>query len=201
MIATLNGKLIIKEQNYVVVECGGVGFKCFVTQNTHATVGNIGDTVFLYTHLAVREDALDLYGFADSSELETFKFITSVSGVGSKIGLAILSEFKADKIMLYIASGDAKSLTAASGVGIKLAQRIVLELKDKVGSISVFDASIDVKSIGNTTAHSSSREAIEALVSLGYTQSEASLAVGRLDPSLDTNELIKQALKTLARGL
>ena len=201
MIATLNGKLIIKELNYVVVECGGVGIKCFVTQHTHSTVGNIGDNVFLYTYLVVREDALDLYGFSDNSELEVFKLITSVSGVGSKIGLAILSEFTADKIMLYIASGDAKSLTAASGVGIKLAQRIVLELKDKVGSVSLGDASIDVKSVGNATANSSSKEAIEALVSLGYTQSEASLAVGRLDQSLDTNELIKLALKSLSRGL
>ena len=200
MIATLNGKLIIKELNFVVVECGGVGLKCFVTQNTHATIGNIGDNVFLYTYLSVREDALDLYGFADNSELEVFKLITSVSGVGSKIGLAILSEFTPDKIMLYIASGDAKSLTAASGVGIKLAQRIVLELKDKVGSISSGDMTIDVKAVGNATAHNATREAIEALVSLGYTQSEASLAVGRLDPSLDTNELIKQALKSLARG-
>lgn len=200
MIATLNGKLIIKELNYVVVECGGVGLKCFVTQNTHATIGNIGDNVFLYTYLSVREDALDLYGFSDNSELEVFKLITSVSGVGSKIGLAILSEFTPDKIMLYIASGDAKSLTAASGVGIKLAQRIALELKDKVGSISSGDMTIDVKAVGVATAHSATREAIEALVSLGYTQSEASLAVGRLDPSLDTNELIKQALKSLARG-
>ncbi len=201
MIATLNGKLIIKELNYVVVECGGVGLKCFVTQNTHATVGNIGDNVFLYTYLSVREDALDLYGFADSSELEVFKLITSVSGVGSKIGLAVLSEFTPDKIMLYIASGDAKSLTKASGVGLKLAQRIVLELKDKVGSISSDNISFDVKAVGNATAHTSSKEAIEALVSLGYTQSEASLAVGRLDQSLDTNELIKQALKSLARGI
>ncbi len=201
MIATLNGKLIIKELNYVVVECGGVGLKCSITQNTHATVGNIGDNVFLYTFLSVREDALDLYGFADNSELEVFKLITSVSGVGSKIGLAILSEFTPDKIMLYIASSDAKSLTAASGVGIKLAQRIVLELKDKVGNISVGDMSFDVKAVGNATANNSSKEAIEALVSLGYSQSEASLAVGRLDAALDTNELIKQALKLLARGL
>lgn len=201
MIATLNGKLIIKELNYVVVECGGVGLKCFVTQNTHAAIGSIGDNVFLYTYLAVKEDALDLFGFSDNSELEVFKLITSVSGVGSKIGLAILSEFSADKIMLYIASGDAKSLTAASGVGIKLAQRIILELKDKVGSISVGNASFDVKTVGNATANTSSKEAIEALVSLGYSQSEASLAVGRLDSSLDTNELIKQALKSLARGL
>ena len=144
---------------------------------------------------------MDLYGFADSSELEVFKLITSVSGVGSKIGLAILSEFTPDKIMLYIASSDAKSLTAAAGVGIKLAQRIILELKDKVGSVFVADSSLDVKSIGNVNVNTSSKEAIEALVSLGYTQSEASLAVSRLDSSLDTNELIKQALKSLARGL
>jgi len=201
MIATLNGKLIIKELNYVVVECSGVGFKCFVTNQTHSSIGNIGENVFLHTYLAVREDALDLYGFIDAQELEVFKLITSVSGVGSKIGLAILSEFTADKIMLFIASGDAKSLTAASGVGIKLAQRIILELKDKVGSIAVSDVNFDIKAVGNATAHSSTKEAIEALVSLGYTHSEASLAVGRLDQALDTNELIKQALKSLARGL
>ncbi len=201
MISTLNGKLIIKELNYIVVECGGVGFKCFVTQNTHTTVGNIGDNVFLYTYLSVREDALDLYGFADNAELEVFKLITSVSGVGSKIGLAVLSEFTADKIMLYIASGDAKSLTKASGVGLKLAQRIILELKDKVGNLSIDDASFDIKAVGNAVAHTATKEAIEALVSLGYSQSEASLAVGRLDQTLDTNQLIKQALKTLARGI
>ena len=201
MIATLNGKLIIKELNYVVIECGGVGMKCFVTQRAHSNIGNVGDNVFLYTYLSVREDALDLYGFSDNSELEVFKLITSVSGVGSKIGLAILSEFTVEKIMLYIASGDAKSLTAASGVGIKLAQRIVLELKDKVGSISSIDTSFDVSKVGNAVSVTSSKEAIEALVSLGYSQSEATLAVGRLDPTLNTNDLIKQALKTLARGL
>lgn len=201
MIATLNGKLIIKELNYIVVECGGVGFKCFITQNTHSAVGNVGDKVFLYTYLSVREDALELYGFADSSELEVFKLITSVSGVGSKIGLAILSEFTPDKIMLSIASGDAKMLTAASGVGIKLAQRIVLELKDKVGSIANDDSVLNIRNVGNATAHTSSKEAIEALVSLGYSQSEASLAVSKLDTTLDTNTLIKQALKSLARGL
>ncbi len=201
MIATLNGKLIIKELGYVVVECGGVGFKCFVTQKTAASIGKIGDTVLLYTHLAVREDALDLYGFEDLQELEVYKLITSVSGVGAKIGLAVLSEFSADKIMLFIASGDSKSLTAASGVGIKLAQRIVLELKDKVGNYASKDAGIDLNSVGNATVNTSSKEAVEALVSLGYSQSEASLAVGRLDPSLTTNELIKLALKSLARGL
>lgn len=201
MIASLHGKLIAKEQGFAVVECGEVGMRCFITQNTYAALGGIGSDTFLYTHLAVREDALDLYGFSASAELDAFKLITSVNGVGAKIGLAILSEFAAERVMLCIASGDAKSLTAASGVGIKLAQRIVLELKDKVGAIAAGSGLSEVAAVGNASSNNSAKEAIEALVSLGYTQSEASLAVGRLDNSLSVDELIKQALKTLARGL
>ena len=199
MIASVSGKLIAKELTYVVVECCGVGFKCFVTKNTHAAVGNVGDTVFLHTYLSVREDALDLFGFAEQSELEAFKLITSVSGVGPKIGLAMLSCFTADQLFLFIASSDAKALTAASGVGIKLAQRIVLELKDKVSAYAVGDTAVNVTATVNATANSNSKDAISALVSLGYSQSEASLAVGGLDLTLSTDELIKQALKTLAR--
>ena len=198
MIASLNGKLILKEQNCAVIECGGVGFKCAITSLTYNGLGNIGDNTFLFTHLSVREDALDLFGFISKEELETFKLITSVSGVGPKIGIAILSVFTADKVCLFIASGDAKALTAASGVGIKLAQRIVLELKDKIGSVSAMAQAEEITAVGNANSNSNSKEAIEALVTLGYTQSEASLAVGRLDQSLKTDELIKQALKTLA---
>lgn len=201
MIASLNGKLLVKEPNFAVVECGGVGLKCYITDNTHAQLGSVGDTVFLYTYLSVREDLLDLFGFYSYAEMDTFKLITSVSGVGPKIGLAILSVFSPDDVMLYIAGGDAKSLTAASGVGIKLAQRIVLELKDKVGSISSYSSSADLQAVGNASANTNTKEAVEALVSLGYSQSEASLAVGRLDSSLAVDDLIKQALKQIARGL
>ena len=201
MIASLNGKLLIKEGNYCVVECGGVGFKCFITQNSFANLGRIGDTVYLHTYLSVKEDAMDLYGFLTIEELESFKLITSVNGVGPKIGIAILSAFNPSAIYLYIATGDAKSLTAASGVGLKLAQRIVLELKDKVSTISQSGLTSEISAVGNAAANSSSKEAIQALVSLGYSQSEASLAVSRLDTSLPTDELIKSALKTLARGI
>lgn len=159
-----------------------------------------GTRFFCHTFLAVREDSLDLYGFSDSDELEAFRLITSVNGVGPKLGIAILSEFTAEKLTVFIASGDAKALTAAAGVGIKLAQRIVLELKDKVGAVSI-GAAEDVKAIGNATAHTNTAEAVAALVSLGYSQSEASLAVGRLDGTLSTDELIKQALKSLARRI
>ena len=112
----------------------------------------------------------------------------------------MLSEFTASQLTVYIASGDAKALTAAAGVGIKLAQRIVLELKDKVGSLET-DNGIDLKAVGNATVNGNSAEAVAALVTLGYTKSEASLAVGRLDQTLSAEELIKQALKTLARRI
>ena len=200
MIASLRGKLIYTDNTSAVIECGGVGFKCFVTKNTLYNLPEKNQEVFLNTYMVVREDAMDLYGFIDREELECFKLITSVSGVGSKIGLALLSEFTANQITLYIASNDPKALTAATGVGIKLAQRIVLELKDKIGSLDSGEA-IEIKAVGNATVNSNSKEAVAALVSLGYTQSEASLAVGRLDQALSTEELIKLALKTLARGL
>ena len=200
MIASLRGKLIYTDNISAVVECGGVGFKCFVTKNTLYNLPQKNEDVFLHTYMVVREDAMDLYGFIDREELECFKLITSVSGVGSKIGLALLSEFTANQITIYIASNDPKALTAATGVGIKLAQRIVLELKDKIGSLDSGEA-IEIKAVGNATVNSNSKEAVAALQSLGYTQSEASLAVGRLDQSLSTEELIKQALKSIARGL
>lgn len=199
MIASLRGKLIYKDENTAVVECAGVGMKCLIARTTAAALPQVGEEVFVYTHLSVKEDALDLYGFALESELEAFRLITSVNGVGPKIGLAMLSQFDADTLLLNIASGDAKALTAASGVGLKLAQRIVLELKDKVGNAAMGSTLSSLSAVGNATLNSNSKEAVEALVSLGYTQSEASMAVGSLDLSLPTDELIKQALKALAR--
>ncbi len=201
MIASLNGKIVYKDENSVVIECGGVGLKCYITKDTYSKLGSIGDNAFLHTCLTVKEDALDLYGFFQRGELEVFKLITSVSGVGAKIGLAVLSAFDYEKVLLFLASSDAKSLTAAQGVGIKLAQRMVLELKDKVGAVAVGDVFETVSRVGNTNTNTSAKEAIEALVSLGYSQSEASLAVGKLDSTLSTDDLIRSALKTLARGI
>ena len=200
MIASLRGKLIYKDNTSAIIECSGVGFKCFVTKNTLYKLPQINEDVFLNTYMVVREDAMDLYGFWDVEELETFKLITSVSGVGSKIGLALLSEFTASQLTLYIASNDPKALTAASGVGIKLAQRIVLELKDKIGSLESGDT-IDIKAVGNVTVNTNSKEAVAALVALGYSQSEASLAVSKQAQSLSVEELFKLSLKSLARGL
>jgi Holliday junction DNA helicase RuvA len=198
MISSLNGKLIHVDPLYCVIECSGIGFKCFITSKTLGFLSNAGDNVKLYTYMSVKEDAIDLYGFSDMAELECFKLITSVSGVGPKIGLALLSTFDSEQIANYIAANDPKSLTAASGVGLKLAQRIILELKDKVAVIPGVDNDVIVN-VKNTQNNSVSKDAIAALTALGYSQSEASLAVGRCSPDLQLNDLIKEALKQLMR--
>ena len=152
----------------------------------------------MHTYMSVREDALDLYGFATSDELECFKLVTSVNGLGSKMGIALLSEFTPDQISFFIISNDAKSLTRASGIGPKLAQRMVLELKDKIqkGAITLSDDNILVQATGK---NENAVEAIAALVALGFSQSEATSAISKLDQTLSTDELIKGGLKNLSR--
>ncbi len=198
MIYSVRGALIYTDMSTAVVECGGVGMKCSVSMNTRRKLPPIGGEVMLFTHMNVREDAMDLFGFSDLDELEMFKLIVSVSGVGPKVALSILSEFEPSALSLYIASGDSKSITRASGVGAKLAQRIVLELKDKLGATS-FGDSQDVAAAVSVGGSSNSSEAVQALVALGYSQSEASLAVGKLDATQSVEYLIKEGLKALAR--
>lgn len=197
MIATLRGTLTYLEPTFCIIECGGVGFQCYISGKALGSMQKIGEEVLLFTYMSVKEDAIDLYGFADMEELNCFKLITSVSGVGSKIGLAILSAFTPQQISMYIAGNNPKALTAASGVGIKLAQRIILELKDKVSVLP--GAESDVSSASVPSANVNTKEAIAALISLGYSQSEAANAVGKLAPNLAVDALIKEALRLLAR--
>lgn len=199
MISSLRGKLIYSDKDFIIIECGGVGFKCAVSLNTVARLPKVNSEIFIYTYMSVKEDAIDLFGFFSLEEIECFKLLLSVSGVGPKMAIALLSEFTADRVMLLIASGDAKSLTAASGVGNKLAQRIILELKDKVGTSFAVGGSAEVAAVGNATASSNTKDAIMAIVALGFSQSDAALAVGKLDPTLPTNDLIKLAIKEISR--
>ena len=200
MIYSLRGKLIFSDISVAVVECGGVGYKCTISAKTLGALPETGKEVMLYTHMNVREDAVDLFGFISMDEMRCFKLLISVNGVGAKMGIALLSEFTPEFITSYIASGDYKALTAASGVGPKLAQRIVLELKDKVGSLGV----TQVSSTGNTTVATASSDNIKnaatALVSLGFLQSEANRALAGLDINLSTEELIKAALAKISSG-
>lgn len=201
MIYSLNGKLIENEPNTAVVECGGVGYKCTVSLKTSSALPKIGENVFLYTYLAIREDAADLFGFINKDEMKAFKLITSVNGVGPKVGIAILSEFASDYLYTYIAAGDYKALTSAAGVGPKLAQRIVLELKDKIGALPrEIDTSSPSSPVISEVPQSNIRSAVAALVSLGFLQVEANRAVQGIEPGLSTEEIIKQALAKLSSG-
>lgn len=201
MIYSLNGKLIENEPNTAVVECGGVGYKCTVSLKTSSALPKIGENVFLYTYLAIREDAADLFGFINKDEMKAFKLITSVNGVGPKVGIAILSEFASEYLYTYIAAGDYKALTSAAGVGPKLAQRIVLELKDKIGALPrEIDTSSPSSPVISEVPQSNIRSAVAALVSLGFLQVEANRAVQGIEPGLSTEEIIKQALAKLSSG-
>lgn len=201
MIYNLRGTLTVADVNYIVVECSGVGFKCFTTLNTVKDLGRVGDEVNVFTHLAVREDAMDLYGFATVAELDAFKLLITVSGVGPKAAVAVLSELTPDKLALCIASGDAKAITRAQGVGKKTAERIVLELKDKMGAIASENVSQSVINASSAVADNETAEAVAALVALGYSQSDASMVVGAMDKSLSVDEMIRQGLKQLAKNL
>lgn len=199
MFYSLTGKIIYKDEQTVAISCGGVGFKCFTTRNSLAKLSLQSGEVTVFTHLNVREDALDLFGFATDDELDAFKLLISVSGVGPKAALAILSELTPDAFAVAVASGDAKAITAANGVGPKLAQRVIMELKDKIANVGfISEESSSVSSAVNTAnSMSNTSEAIAALTALGYSQTEASVAVSKLSPSLSVEELIKGALKNM----
>lgn len=195
MFYSLNGKLTHTEPSFAVVECGGVGFKCFTTLSTQRALPQIGEKVMLYTHLNVREDALDLFGFSSMNELNCFKMLTGVSGVGPKVGLAILSELAPEQVAMAVATGDSKTLTRASGVGSKLAQRITLELKDKVKGMET--SAPGFASGGFVSASANAGAAVNALTVLGYTPTDAAALVARFDSTLPVEELIRLSLKSM----
>ncbi len=197
MFYSLTGKIIHKSEQSVAVSCGGVGFKCFTTRTTLSKLSGVNGEVTLFTHLNVREDALDLFGFITEEELEAFKLLIGVSGVGPKAALAILSELTPDAFAVAVASGDAKAITAANGVGPKLAQRVIMELKDKIAGVSFIseESSAVSGAVSAVNNMSNTAEAIAALTSLGYSQTEASVAVSKLSPDMSVEDLIKHALK------
>lgn len=198
MIYSLNGTLIYSDHQFAVIECGGVGYKFLASTKTLSALPQKGKQAFVYTYMNVKEDAVDLFGFADTNELELFKLITSVNGVGPKIGIAILSDFTVDQLSLAIASGDAKTLTKASGVGLKIAQRIVLELKDKLASGLTVQSDSGSATAADIADGSSPKDAIAALVQFGYSHSEAAATVSKCDLSKSTEDIIKQALRLLS---
>ncbi|WP_405352728.1 Holliday junction branch migration protein RuvA [Ruminococcus sp.] len=195
MIYSVRGKLIHTESSTAVVECGGVGYLCQTTSNTLRTL-KLNTEVTLYTYLNVREDAVDLFGFATQNELATFKTLISVSGVGPKAGLSILSELTAEQVAMAIATDDIKTITRAQGIGKKIAQRIILELKDKLAkSEQPQSGAVQMPQAvsGNIP------KAIEALGVLGYTPADVSPVLASFDASLPVEQLIAMTLKQMGR--
>ena len=194
MIYRLQCELTHWEAGLAVIKCAGVGYACRTTMNTLSKIRGL-DKVKLFTYLHVTENSLDLFGFADSAELASFKQLISVSGVGPKAALSILSDITPSKLALCIATGDSKTLTRSLGIGAKIAQRIVLELKDKVAKEQKFTsaelASLPVQGSSNIA------EAITALQTLGFNPAQCGAALSGADPNASVEELIKFGLKNL----
>ena len=200
MIYCLTGKIVKKSMNAVVLSCGGVGYYAQCPASVAGALPGVGREATIYTVMSVTENDVSLYGFATEEQQACFEMLTAVSGVGPKVGLAILSVMEPERVALAISAGDHKAFKAASGVGPKLAQRIVLELKDKVAKGFVDGISLEdvAGASAQTPAAQSSSQAIAALVSLGYSQSEAALAVSKIDATLPVEEIIKLALRSRA---
>ena len=196
MIYSVKGTLIHLESGFAVVECGGVGYKVNTTTTTQKEL-KLNSTVTLYTYMHVREDAMELFGFYSKGELSAFKMLISISGVGPKVALAILSELSSEQIAIAVSASDYKTLTRASGVGPKLAQRIVLELKDKIKGVSV-DGADSVVSKGSVIVDTGNiPKAVSALAVLGYSAADVTPILSKLDPSLSVEEMISATLKQM----
>ena len=186
----ISGKIAKLDANYAVIDAGGVGYMIYISSTTLGRISG-ADSAKLYTYYAVREDAQELYGFYDENELSAFKMLISVSGVGPKAALAVLSVLTPEKLALAVAAGDTKSISNAQGVGKKIAERIVLELKDKVEQQ-------DISAPASAPVGSAQQEAQAALQALGYTAAEAARAVNLVrDQAATVDQLIMLALRQM----
>ncbi len=197
MFYYLNGEITLLEGNLAVVDCGGVGYGCHTTAFTISKL-RVGQKAKLYTYCNIREDAFDIFGFSTRDELRCFELLLGVTGVGPKAAIAILSTTSPERFMLAIMTQDEKSLTAAQGVGKKLAQRIILELKDKIGAVS----EAEIAAVGGAAVlpagNSNLALAQAALAELGYTQAEIGAALkGVQTEGMKTEEIVRQCLRAM----
>ena len=199
MITYVKGELTDIYNNYIVVECYGIGYEIMVPASIVMELPPIGNPVKIYTYQYVREDALDLYGFLNKDDLNVFKLLITVNGIGPKGALNILSVIRPDELRLAVLSDDVKAIQKAPGIGGKTAQKLIIELKDKLSLEDVLTHGIEPKS-NVPVANSARDEAIEALVSLGYSSSESIRAVRSIENAddMDSEALLRAALKILA---
>lgn len=192
MISHISGSVLFSGDKFIIVDVGGVGYKLFVTPDVLHKSSKVDVTISLWTHLAVREDSLDLYGFTEKAEVEFFEMLIGISGVGPKTALGIMGVAPLDTLKTAIASGDTGYMTKVSGIGRKNADKIILELRDKLGSI-------DSKAASGLLREES--DALDALTSLGYSQREARDALKEISSEVTgTSDRIREALKKLGNG-
>lgn len=194
----LNGTVTVLDVNLAVIDCGGVGFACNTTAYTLSQL-QIGKQQKLFTYCNVKEDAIDIYGFATREELSSFNRLIGVSGVGPKVALAILSSVTPDQFALAVVTGDEKTLTRAQGVGKKVAQRIILELKDKLtGDMQSYPQSVSASAVPVSGGKAS--EAAAALSALGYSQSEIGMALKGIDlENMAVEEIVRYGLRAMVK--
>lgn len=207
MFYFISGKLAHLDASFAVVDAGGVGYKLTISQATYSQMPHHRSvdekpTVTLYTHMAVREDGIELFGFATEEELDSFKLLITVSGVGPKAAISILSLLSPAKLALAICTDDKKTISKASGIGPKTAARIVLELKDKLKGHSFADADAEesISAFEDVSTSDKRADALSALTVLGYTRGEADAVLKKIDTSsLEVDDIIREALKKLMR--
>ncbi len=204
MIAYVRGILAEKMEDSVIVEAGGLGYRIFVPVSVLSELPKVGETVKIFTYYSVKEDSVSLYGFLAKHDLEMFRMLIGVNGIGPKSALGILSAMSPDALRMAILSGDAKAISKAPGVGSKTAQRIILDLKDKVNADDILYGVTDMPAKADVSDVSGiggvGKEAIEALHALGYTASEASGAVKKvtITETMTVEDVLKAALRHLA---
>ena len=196
MFYYVNGEITIIDENLAVVDCGGVGYACHASGYTLSKL-RIGQKARLYTYCNIREDAFDIFGFGSREELRCFELLLNVTGVGPKAALAILSASSPERFTLTILSQDEKTLTAAPGIGKKLAQRIILELKDKLGAVTEVDFSAGAGTLA-PAAGSNLALAQAALLELGYSQAEVAASLKGVEAEgLPTQEIVRRCLRAM----
>ena len=200
MYAYIKGEIADISEDNLVLECNNIGYNIRIPLSVAQRLPGIGAVVKIYTYTSVREDAFNLFGFLSKDDLEIYKKLIHVNGIGPKWALSILSAMSADDLRMAIVSGDAKAIAKAPGVGNKSAERIILELKDKIALRLSYEEEQGFVQTADTSANSVAKnEAIEALVSLGYTPTEALKAIKQLEVTedMDSGAILKQALKVI----
>lgn len=202
MIAYVRGKVVDVSETKVIVDVHDMGYQIFITARDAQAMPSIGETVKLYTFFHVKEDAMQLFGFLAKDDMEVFKLLLNVNGVGPKAALGVLSAMSADDLRFAVLAGDAKSISKAPGIGNKTAQKVILELKDKMSLEDAFEKRLEnsAGAAASSGMNDAKSEAVQALAALGYSNADALKAVQRADVTeeMSTEEILKAALKNMS---